>query len=505
MKKFALVSVSDKTDVIPFSKKISENNYTILATGKTADLIIENNIECIKIQDYTSFPEIFDGRVKTLHPKIFGGILFRRDNQNDIEQAKKNDIAPIDIVCVNLYPFPKVVDREDFSIDKKIENIDIGGPSLIRAAAKNYKHISVLTNPRQYNDFLDELETGEISIETREKLAADAFSHTSYYDTIIANYFESEFNFPKSAIRLNYPLKEKLRYGENPHQEAFIFGDFNKYFECTFGKELSYNNIVDLTAAVELVYELGNNSCAIIKHTNPCGAAKRDTIYDSYITALSSDPVSAFGGIVAFNNKVDIMTAEKLNEIFLEIVAAPDFDTDAIEVLQKKKNRRIIKILSAPPYNKHSIKDIPGGLLVQDKDNSKFEIEKSEIVTEKKVNKTEYENISFAWAICKHTKSNAIVITKDKKILGVGAGQTSRVDSAKIAIMKAKEFGHNLSNSIAASDAFFPFPDGVIELANNGITTIVQPGGSVRDEEVIVAANKYNISMIFTKIRNFKH
>ncbi|MBN2572217.1 MAG: bifunctional phosphoribosylaminoimidazolecarboxamide formyltransferase/IMP cyclohydrolase [Ignavibacteriales bacterium] len=505
MKKIALISVSDKTDIINFSKKISENNYTILATGKTADLIIENNIDCVKIQDYTSFPEIFDGRVKTLHPKIFGGILFRRHNEKDLEQAKKNEIQPIDIVCVNLYPFPKVVDIKDFSVDEKIENIDIGGPSLIRAAAKNYKYISVITDPKQYNDFLEELEKGDISLQTRERLAADAFSYTSLYDTIIANYFENEFKFPKKSIRLNYPIKEELRYGENPHQKAFIFGDFNKYFECTFGKELSYNNIIDLTSAVELVYELRNISCAIIKHTNPCGAASGDTVLDAYIKALSSDPVSAFGGIVAFNNKVDAKTAEKLNEIFLEIVAAPDYDLDAIEILQKKKNRRIVKILSKPPYNKYSIKDIPGGLLVQDKDSSIFEKQNSEVVTEKKVVDSEYEDINFAWVVCKHTKSNAIVIVRDKKILGVGAGQTSRVDSAKIAIMKAKEFGHELKNSVAASDAFFPFPDGVIELVNNGITSIVQPGGSVRDQEVIDVANKNDISMIFTKIRNFKH
>lgn len=505
MEKLALISVSDKTKIIEFAKELNLLNYKILATGNTAKLLTENKIDCIEISSFTSYPEIFSGRVKTLNPKIFGGILMRRDNSTDKIQAEENNILPIDIVCVNLYPFPKVVNRDDISLEEKIENIDIGGPSLIRAAAKNYKYVSVLTNPEQYDEFIEELKKGEISLATREKLAYAAFAYTSYYDTLIANYFEKEFNQPKTEIRLNYKSSFELRYGENPHQKAYLFGNFEDYFEVLHGKELSYNNIVDLTAAVELVTEMEKFGCAIIKHTNPCGAAIGNNAKDAYEKALSCDPVSAFGGIVAFNSEVDEDTAEKLNEIFLEIICAPSYSESALEKLKTKKNRRLIRVKKNLDKDELMIKSVPGGLLAQEKDNSKLDDSMLKYVTERKCSEKELEDLKFAWIVCKHTKSNAIVFVKDKKAIGVGAGQMSRLDSAKIAAMKAKEFGHDLNGAVAASDAFFPFADGLLEIASHGITAVIQPGGSVRDDEVIKAANEKNISMIFTGIRNFKH
>lgn len=504
MKKYALISVSDKTNLVEFASRVANCGYEILATGNTAKIILENNISCTKVEDYTSFPEIFSGRVKTLQPTIFGGILMRRDEENDLKQAKENNVYPIDIVCVNLYPFPEVVKREDIDLQTKIENIDIGGPSLIRAAAKNYKYVSILTNPEQYEDFLAQLEQNEVTLETKEKLAYAAFSHTSFYDTLIANYFEEQFNQPKTDIRVNQKLQNELRYGENPHQKAYLYGDFYENFEILHGKELSYNNIVDFAAAVELVNDLEPNSCAIVKHTNPCGCATAGNILTAYENALSCDPVSAFGGIVALNESVEADLAEKLNDIFLEIVAAPDFTEEALEILRKKKNRRLVKILKTD-FNSGQFKSIPGGVLVQDADTSKLINENLKLVTEKSYTEEELAELKFAWVVCKHTKSNAIVYTKDRKAIGVGAGQMSRVDSAKIAASKAKEFGHDLNGAVAASDAFFPFADGLEVIAKEGIKAVIQPGGSVRDEEVIEAANKNKLTMLFTGIRNFKH
>ncbi len=505
MKKLALISVSDKRNIVEFAKELSKLEYTILATGNTSKLLLENQIACTEISDFTSFPEIFSGRVKTLNPKIFGGILMRRKNSADIKEAESNGIIPIDIVCVNLYPFPNIVNRKDISHDEKVENIDIGGPSLIRAAAKNYEHVSVLTNPDQYSSFIEELNIGKISSATRLKLAYAAFSYTSFYDTLIANYFEEKFNFPKTEIRLNYKTSFNLRYGENPHQSAYLFGDFAEYFEILHGKELSYNNIVDLTSAVELIGDLDKNACAIIKHTNPCGAAVGYNPLDAFEKALSCDPVSAFGGIVVFNEEVDQMTAEKLNEIFLEIICAPSYSDKALQVLSIKKNRRLIQIKKLSSPHELQFKNVPGGILAQTKDNSKIDEMQLHLVTEKEYSQKELEDLKFAWSVCKHTRSNAIVFVKDKKAIGVGAGQTSRIDSVKIAAEKAKQFGHSLSGAVAASDAFFPFADGLLEIASHGITAVIQPGGSVRDEDVIKAANENNISMIFTGIRNFKH
>ncbi|WKZ70686.1 MAG: bifunctional phosphoribosylaminoimidazolecarboxamide formyltransferase/IMP cyclohydrolase [Melioribacteraceae bacterium] len=505
MKKLALLSVSDKSNITTLAARLSKLGYDIIATGNTAKVIQDEGIKVTKIESFASFPEVFGGRVKTLQPKVFGGILMRRNNDSDIKEAEENGVLPIDIVCVNLYPFPKVVNRTDIDTQTKIENIDIGGPSLIRAATKNHKFVSVLTSPDQYEDFLNEIESGEISLGTRQKLAYEAFAHTSYYDTLIANFFESEFNQPRKDLRINVPLKSELRYGENPHQKAFVYGNFEDYFEILHGKELSFNNIVDLTAASELVNDFDETACSIIKHTNPCGAALADSVYQAYEYALSCDPVSAFGGVVAFNRKIDMQTAVKLNEIFLEIIVAPDYEDDALEILKKKKNRRLLKSIKELDRKSYQVRSLPGGYLAQEQDFSHLTKENLKVVTKKSYTEYELRNLKFAWVVCKHTKSNAIVYAKDLKAIGVGAGQMSRIDSAKIAASKAKEFGHDLKDSVAASDAFFPFPDGVELIAEQGATAIIQPGGSVRDEEVINKADEKNITMLFTGIRNFKH
>lgn len=505
MKKLALISVSDKTKIIDFTAALIKNGYEIVATGNTAKLLKENNLTVTEISSLTGFPEIFDGRVKTLHPKVFGGILFRRDNAHDITQANENQILPIDIVCVNLYPFVKTISNLNSTLEDIIENIDIGGPSLVRASAKNYKYVSILTNPEQYDSFIDELDKGEISENTRKKLAVEAFSHTANYDTHIANFLEAEFEEPQSYIRINEKLNFTLRYGENPHQSASVFGNFDDYFEVFHGKEISYNNILDLVSAVELCEDLGEVSCTIIKHNNPAGAATANTNLEAYNLALKCDPVSSFGGIVAFNREVDAETAEELNKIFLEIVCAPSFSSKALDLLKKKKDRRLVIKKKNILNSSKSFRSIPGGVLAQDSDTILLNESELKFVTDKKPSETELKDLKFAWKVAKHTKSNAIVYVKNNSTLGVGAGQMSRIDSAKIAVMKAKEHGLDLTGSVAASDAFFPFADGLSEIIKYGAVSVIQPGGSVRDQEVIDEANKSNISMVFTGIRHFKH
>lgn len=505
MKKIALLSVSDKTKIVEFAKALLKSDYQIIATGNTAKVLISNQINVIEISSITGFPEIFDGRVKTLHPKIFGGILFRRDNEKDIAEALQNHIEAIDIVCVNLYPFVKTVSNPNSTFEDIIENIDIGGPSLVRAAAKNYKFVSILTNPEQYDSFIEELETGSISIETKQKLAVAAYSHTANYDTHIANFLEKRFSLPPSYIRINEKLTSSLRYGENPHQKAQVYGNFYDYFDVFHGKEISYNNILDLVAAVELCEDLGETSCTIIKHNNPAGAAIGKNPFEAYIRALKCDPVSSFGGIVVFNKEVDSKTALELNKIFLEIVCAPSFTDEALVILKKKKDRRLVKQLMSVLNAEKVFRSIPGGVIAQDSDSVSLNENQLKVVTDKKPSNKELEDLKFAWKVAKHTKSNAIVYVKDKSTLGVGAGQMSRIDSAKIAVMKAKEHGLDLTNSVAASDAFFPFADGLLEIIKYGAVAVIQPGGSVRDQEVIDAANQNNISMVFTGIRHFKH
>lgn len=505
MKKLALISVSDKSKIVELAQGLVKNGYEIIATGNTAKQLSQNNINVTEISSITGFPEIFDGRVKTLHPKIFGGILFRRDNEHDKKQAAENSIEAIDIICVNLYPFVKTASNPNSSLDDIIENIDIGGPSLVRASAKNYKFVSILTNPDQYDSFLTELNSGSISEQTRKNLAVAAYSHTANYDTHIANYLEKKFELEPSHIRVNEKLNQSLRYGENPHQGAGIFGNFEDYFEVFHGKEISYNNILDLVAAVELCDDLGETSCTIIKHNNPAGAAIGKNPFEAYIRALKCDPVSSFGGIVAFNKPVDIETATELNKIFLEIVCAPSFSDGALEILKKKKDRRLVLQKKSILESGKTFRSIPGGVLAQDSDSISLNENELKLVTEKKPSESELEDLKFAWKIAKHTKSNAIVYVKDKATLGVGAGQMSRIDSAKIAVMKAKEHGLDLNGSVAASDAFFPFADGLLEIIKCGAVSVIQPGGSVRDQEVIDAADQNKISMVFTGIRHFKH
>lgn len=507
MKKFALLSVSDKSKILELASVLISEGYKIIATGNTAKLLFSANVDVIEISNLTGFPEILDGRVKTLHPKIFGGILFRRDNKNDLRQVKQFDINPIDVVCVNLYPFVQTIQKPNVTLEEGIENIDIGGPSLIRAGAKNHHFVSVLTDPDQYDSFIKEMKKGKISIETRRALAVEAYSHTANYDTHISTFLENKFELPSSYIRINFKKEKDLRYGENPHQKAAVFGNFNSYFDVFHGKEISYNNIIDLVAAVELTEDLGGNACTITKHNNPAGAAVGISAFDAYTKALKCDPISAFGGVVVTNSVIDETLAEKLNEIFLEIVCAPQFTGGAVSILQKKKDRRLIRKLKPVSHSesKTSYKNIPGGVLAQDNDSITLFENQLKVVTEVKPTAEQMEDLKFAWTIAKHTKSNAIVFAKDKTTLGVGAGQMSRLDSVKIAVMKAKEYGLDLKGSVAASDAFFPFADGLLEIIKCGADSVIQPGGSVRDKEVIDAANQNKISMVFTGIRHFKH
>jgi phosphoribosylaminoimidazolecarboxamide formyltransferase/IMP cyclohydrolase len=505
LKKLALISVFDKTGIIEFAKGLQDSGFDIIATGNSFRLLTDNRIQVTEIRELTGFPEIFHGRVKTLHPKISGGILMRRDNPSDQKEAEENAIFPIDVVCVNLYPFKEVAKNPDADLDTLIENIDIGGPTMIRAAAKNNKFVSVITDPQQYAPFLEELKTGNISHETRKKLAIAAFAHTTDYDSYIVNSLQQKMNLTSNYFNRSFKLASSLRYGENPHQQAGVYGDFYDNFEFIHGKELSYNNILDLVSAVELVESLGKNSCSIIKHNNPAGAAIGKNSYDAYTKALKCDPVSSFGGIVAFTSIVDEKLAEKLNEIFLEVVCAPEYTEGAISILKKKKDRRLLKQIKSILNEKVNFRSIPGGAIVQDADMLDLDQAKLKTMTDKKPSETEMEDLKFAWKIAKYTKSNAIVFVKDKATLGVGAGQMSRIDSAKIAKMKAEEHGLDLKGSVAASDAFFPFADGLIEIVNCGAVAVIQPGGSVRDQEVIDVANQRNISMVFTGIRHFKH
>jgi phosphoribosylaminoimidazolecarboxamide formyltransferase/IMP cyclohydrolase len=504
LKKYALISLTDKTGVKQLASGLSNAGYSIVSTGNTAKVIASAGIECVEVSDFTGFPEILGGRVKTLNPKIFGGILARRDIENDLVQMEEHSISFIDILAVNLYNFSAVARDESSTVDELIEKIDIGGVSLIRAAAKNHKFVSILTSPEQYGEFLERLATENFDQPYRQFLAIEAFKVTAGYDTMISSTLEKKIIGENSCLTIFEPERRVLRYGENPHQKGYFFGDFSENFEQLIGKELSYNNILDLSAATDLVGEFEGIGCAIIKHSNPCGAAINSSVLGAYLSALSCDPVSAFGGIVVFNSEVDSATAEKLNEIFLELVVAPSFSEEALEILSKKKQRRVLlqkRKLESP----FIIRNAAGGYLVQDRDSFVGELDLPKCVTKANYAIEKLDSIKFAWTVCKNVKSNAIVLVKDGKTIGIGAGQVSRIDSVKIAIRKAGEFGFETRDAIAASDAFFPFEDGVNLLAEAGITEIIQPGGSVRDQESIEAADKHGISMIFTKVRHFKH
>jgi len=508
----ALISVSDKTGIVEFARELMRLNVEIISTGGTFRALQEAGVEVTGISDVTGFPEILDGRVKTLHPKVHGGLLAIRDEISHLEQMEENGIRPIDLVVVNLYPFQQTIEKEGVTEEEAIENIDIGGPSMIRAAAKNHRYVTVVVDPDDYARVIQEVkEQGSTSMETRRRLAAKAFSHTAHYDAVISGYFRERIGETFSDW-LTIPLvkKQALRYGENPHQQAAFYREplakqgSIANAEQLHGKELSYNNIKDAYAALELVREFEEPAAVAIKHTNPCGVGIGETVLEAYQKAYESDPVSIFGGIVALNRTVDRKTAERMKEIFLEIVLAPDFEESALEVLKQKKNLRLLKVDLEQTSANHPllVHSVGGGALVQEADVKMVRKEECQVVTERSPSEEEWKQLLFALKVVKHVKSNAIVLAKGNCTLGVGAGQMNRVGSAKIAIEQA---GEEAKGAVLASDAFFPMRDTVEQAAAAGITAIIQPGGSIRDQESIDEANKHGIAMVFTGIRHFKH
>ena len=521
MKKQALISVYKKDGIVDFARElVAKYDHEIVSTGGTAELLRKNNISVIEVSERTKFPEMLEGRVKTLHPAVHGGLLARRDKAEHMSTIEKHDIKPIDMVVVNLYPFEEVVSKKGVSLEEVLENIDIGGPSMLRSAAKNYSAVTVVCDPSDYTKVLDELKSnnGQTTFAFREELAMKAFQRTSNYDAMISSYFlnkqKSSSNGSENVIAgnldLNLKLKNVLRYGENPHQKAALyvlpksFGELANA-EQLQGKELSFNNYLDLESAWNIVSEFDAQVpvAVIVKHNNPCGVAIAPDLYQAYIEAFNADSVSAFGGIVAFNKLVDGKVADELTEIFLEAVIAPGFAADAIEKFKAKPNLRILKITPSQSQDLgFDIKSIGGGFLVQDFNRLTLNQANLKIVTEKKPTDVEMLDLIFAWKICKHVKSNAIVVAKDGKTLGIGAGQSNRVGSVEIALNQAN---YNSKGAVLASDAFFPFKDSIEIAASAKISAIIQPGGSIKDKEVIEACNKYGIAMVFTGIRNFKH
>ena len=506
MTKRALISVSDKTNIVEFAKGLEKHGFEVISTGGTYTHLKNNGVSCISIEDVTHFPEILEGRVKTLHPKIHGGLLSKRGNELHNKHVAENNIEYIDLVCVNLYPFEATVKKEGVSEEEIIENIDIGGPSMLRSAAKNFNDVAVVTDINDYDRVLSELEQGGISYETRRALAIKVFNTTASYDAAIANYFNKKDNLVPEKLTLSYKLQDSLRYGENPHQKAYHYvQDNNESYALQnavqlHGKEMSYNNIQDASAALDILSEFDETTCVAVKHMNPCGVATGSSVFEAYSRAYEADPVSIFGGIVAVNGKVDKETAEKMHSIFLEIILATDYDEEALEILTKKKNLRIYKLSEKNNNHEKQIKSVRGGILVQDC-NEKL-ADEYESVTEKKVDETQQRDIEFGLKVVKHVKSNAIVVVKDRQTLGIGAGQMNRVGSCKIALEQA---GEKARGAVLASDAFFPMRDSADIAADYGIAAIVQPGGSIRDQESIDACNEKGVVMVFSKIRHFKH
>jgi phosphoribosylaminoimidazolecarboxamide formyltransferase/IMP cyclohydrolase len=551
----ALISVSDKTGIVDFARELSLQNVEIISTGGTAKALRDAGIAVRDISDVTGFPEMMDGRVKTLHPKVHGGLLAIRDNADHVAAMNNNGIEPIDLVVVNLYPFEQTIKRKDVTREEAIEQIDIGGPAMIRSAAKNAHDVAVVVLPEHYGLVLTELKEndGSLSLETRNKLAQEAFGQTARYDMIVMTYLSgalsgveerikeqrqgiasgagggggasSKITFvgpkgmevpepPRSLEELNslpdyasFSIKktQSLRYGENPHQSAALYASETNGLanaELLSGKEMSFNNYVDADAAWQLVTDFDETACAIIKHTNPAGVGLANTVAEAYKRALATDPVSAFGGIVAFNHNVDPDAASEVTKIFTEVVIAPDYDREALEILRAKKNLRVLRMGTVERKPGLEYRQISGGTLVQTKDDHRLTRDQLKIVTTRQPTDEEIEALLFAWTVCKHTKSNAIVYARKDQTVGVGAGQMSRIDSVKIGAMRAQL---PVAGSVLASDAFFPFRDGIDEAAKHGITAVIQPGGSVRDEEVIAAANEHGLAMVFTGIRHFKH
>ncbi len=501
----ALISVFDKEGLEPIVKKLHENNVTIYSTGGTEDFINKLGIPVVPVEDVTSYPSILGGRVKTLHPKVFGGILNRQDNELDVQQMEEYKIPQIDVVIVDLYPFEKTV-QSDASDADIIEKIDIGGISLIRAAAKNFKDTVIVASVNEYALFLDIISNnnGNTTFEQRKAFATKAFNVSSHYDSAIFNYFNK--NHEEAVLKISENNGNVLRYGENPHQKGFFFGDFDKMFTKLHGKELSYNNLLDVDAAVNLMNEFKNDepTFAILKHNNACGIATRKTMSEAYLDALAGDPTSAFGGVLIANGNIDLATAEEINRLFCEVVIAPSYDQLAIDLLEEKKNR-IILIQKEVNLPETSVRSCLNGVLVQDKDLITDTRAHLKVATKTTPSEEEIEDLLFASKICKHTKSNTIVLIKNKQLFASGTGQTSRVDALNQAIHKAISFNFDLTGAVMASDAFFPFPD-CVEIANKaGVTAVIQPGGSIKDELSIDYCNKYNVSMVFTGIRHFKH
>jgi phosphoribosylaminoimidazolecarboxamide formyltransferase / IMP cyclohydrolase len=513
VKKRALISVSDKKGIVEFAKSLIQKDYEIISTGGTAKVLVDAGIKVIGISEVTGYPECLDGRVKTLHPKIHGGLLAIRDNTEHMETLKNLDINTIDMVVVNLYPFRQTIQNENVSLEEAIENIDIGGPSMLRAAAKNYKYVTVIIDPADYETVISEIElTGDTTDITRFKLAAKVFSLTASYDGLICSYLREKAGLEQypDTLTMTFEKQQDLRYGENPHQSAAYYrellpakGSMVNAVQL-HGKELSYNNINDLYGALQTLAEFDEPAAVAVKHANPCGIGVGLSIYEAYTKAYKADEISIFGGIVALNRTVDQKTAEEINNIFIEIVIAPSYDKDALETLKGKKNIRILQLAELENIKKTQleVKTINGGLLIQEEDRKDFAAEDLRVVTHRKPTDKEMNNLLFAWKTVKHVKSNAIVIAKNNMTLGIGPGQTNRIWAAQMSLERA---GVEAKGAVLSSDAFFPFDDVVQEAAKAGITAIIQPGGSLRDQDSIDACNKHDIAMVFTGMRHFKH
>jgi phosphoribosylaminoimidazolecarboxamide formyltransferase/IMP cyclohydrolase len=502
----ALLSVTDKTGLVEFARGLAAHGVEILSTGGTAAALRGAGLPVKDVSEHTGFPEMLDGRVKTLHPMIHGGLLFRRDLPAHAEQAEAHGIAPIDLVAVNLYAFGKTVAREGVTREEAIENIDIGGPSMLRSAAKNHAAVTVVCDPADYGEVLREMGEyqGETSSALRERLAAKVFDLTARYDRAIADYLGRDGS-DAPACRLSLPLAASLRYGENPHQKAELYGAFSDHLEQLHGKELSYNNILDITAAADLIAEFAEPTVAILKHTNPCGVGSDADLLAAWDKAFATDRQAPFGGIIICNRTLTAPLAGAIAEIFSEVIIAPDFETEALVMLRKKKNLRLMKMRGLPSPAPRDVRSVIGGVLVQDHDTGGDDFSGAKVVTRRAPAPDERRAMEFGWKVVKHVKSNAIVFAGPDRTLGIGAGQMSRVESVRIAVWKAGEAGLSLAGSAVASDAFFPFPDGLVSAAEAGATAAIQPGGSVRDGEVIEAADGSGLAMVFTGKRHFRH
>lgn len=516
--KRALLSVSDKKGIVEFAKELSALGVEILSTGGTAKTLKDAGIQVKDVSEHTGFPEMMDGRLKTLHPKIHGGLLWRRDNAKDKEEIEKHGISSIDMVVVNLYPFEQTVSKPGVSLETAIENIDIGGPTMIRAASKNFRDVAVIVDPTDYSKVLNEMKSGNgaVSYETKFYLAKKVFSHTAQYDTLISNYLstqgEQSETFPQNFNK-SYRKISDVRYGENPHQKAAVYREplYNGLSlvdaKILQGKEMSFNNYLDSSAVIDLAKEFNDRPTAVIvKHNNPCGVASADTLSEAYRKAFETDPVSAFGGVISLNRRVDEATAKEILNLFIEIIIAPDFDDAALKLISTKPNIRLLELDISKDVTGFEMRKIQGGLLLQERDTGMInELKSCKIVTKRKPTDEEYAAMAFAWRVCKHMKSNAIIYASKDQTLGIGCGQTSRVDSARLAVMKAGNNNIQLKGSAVASDAFFPARDGIDVAAQAGATAIIQPGGSIKDSDTIAAADEHNVAMIFTGMRHFRH